>query len=216
MVRHCELNSLPLVVGADTNAHSTTWGPSNNNRGLVLDDFIAQNDLHVLNDGIKPTFVQGDRKSWIDVTIRNRFALGKDIGVGWEVRDEASFSDHKLITFSVKALPLKPQFKRDITKVNWPKFRKEVEKEVPKIEGDMDVRTSSLIGAINRALDTQAPKRKVAPFRPRPRWWTDSLSKRKREINKYRKRHLARFNQGHLDNLNRQFKNEINYAKKDS
>ena len=209
LVRYCEEKSLPLIVGADSNAHSTTWGPDNNNRGLVLEDFIAQNSLHVLNDGIKPTFVQGDRKSWIDVTLRNRFALRKDLGVGWEVRDEVSFSDHKYLTFSVKALPLKPQLKRDMTKVNWGKFRANVERRAATIRGDMELRTSSLIDSISLALDAQAPKRRVTLSKPRPKWWSDSLTKRKREINVYKKRRFANFDRLHFDNLKRQFKYEI-------
>ena len=47
LVRYCEEKSLPLIVGANSNAHSTTWGLDNNNRGLVLEELIAQNSLHV-------------------------------------------------------------------------------------------------------------------------------------------------------------------------
>ena len=103
-----------------------------------------------------------------------------------------------------------------MTKVNWGKFRAEVEKKVVKIEGDMELKTSSLIEAIDTALDAQAPKSEITLSKPRPRWWTDSLAKQKREINKYMKRRFTNFEQNHLDNLKRQFKYEVDQAKKES
>ena len=33
LVKYCKEKSLPLIVGADSNAHSTYWGPSQNRRG---------------------------------------------------------------------------------------------------------------------------------------------------------------------------------------
>ena len=93
LVKYCKEKSLPLIVGADSNAHSTYWGPSQNRRGQEFEDFIAENELFVLNDGIKPTFIQGNRRSWIDVTLRNKFALDKNLGVNWCVEDEFSFSE---------------------------------------------------------------------------------------------------------------------------
>ena len=80
----------------------------------------------------------------------------------------------------------------------------------------MELRTSSLIDSINLALDAQAPKRRVTLSKPRPKWWSDSLTKRKREINAYKKRRYANFDRLHFDNLKRQFKYEIDQAKKDS
>ena len=91
-----------------------------------------------------------------------------------------------------------------------------MEKKVAKIEGDMELRSSSLIGAINSALDSQAPKRRVVLSKPRSRWWSDLLSRRKREINKYGKRRFVNFDQDHLNNFKRQFKYEVERAKKES
>ena len=216
LVKHCQEKSLPLIVGADTNAHSTYWGPSHNKRGLDLEDFIVQNDLYVLNDGLKPTFIQGKRKSWIDVTLRNKFALNKDLGVDWSVQDEASFSDHQLITFSAKARPATPQLKRDFSKIHWGRFRAEVENKVDKIEGDLELKTSSLIDVITKALDSQVPKCETKASKPQPRWWNSSLTDLKKDINKLRKNRFANFNQAKFDNLNRQFKYEVNHAKKES
>ena len=42
----------PFIICGDFNGHSITWGcDSNNTRGNKIDDFIADNDLCLLNDG---------------------------------------------------------------------------------------------------------------------------------------------------------------------
>ena len=216
LVKYCKEKSLPLIVGADSNAHSTYWGPSQNRRGQEFEDFIAENELFVLNDGVKPTFIQGNRRSWIDVTLRNKFALDKNLGVNWCVEDEFSFSDHQLITFSAKVLPAKPQLKRDFSKIHWRRFKAEVEKKVWRIDGDLDSKTSSLIDAITSALDTQAPKCEVKAVKPQPRWWSSTHTKLKKDINKLLRNRFANFDQAKLDDLRSQFKREVSDAKKES
>ena len=216
LVKYCKEKSLPLIVGADSNAHSTYWGPSQNRRGQEFEDFIAENELFVLNDGVKPTFIQGNRRSWIDVTLRNKFALDKNIGVNWNVEDEFSFSDHQLITFSAKVRPAKPQLKRDFSKIHWGRFKAEVENKVRRIEGDLDLdsKTSALINAITSALDTQAPKCELKAAKPQPRWWNNTHTKLKKEINKLLRNRFVNFDQAKLDDLRGQFKSEVSYAKK--
>ena len=88
IVERCRDKNTPLIIGADSNAHSTLWGPDNNPRGLDMEGFIAQHNLHVLNDGIKHTWEQGKKKSWIDITIINQAALNKGLGQEWEVSSE--------------------------------------------------------------------------------------------------------------------------------
>ena len=56
VVRFCQEKQIPLILGADTNAHSTNWGPDQNPRGDDFDDFINRNQLHILNYGLKPTY----------------------------------------------------------------------------------------------------------------------------------------------------------------
>jgi hypothetical protein len=39
-----------FIVGIDTNAHSTTWGsPSDNVRGKLFEEFIAENNIEIHN-----------------------------------------------------------------------------------------------------------------------------------------------------------------------
>ena len=109
VVRFCQEKQIPLILGADTNAHSTNWGPDQNPRGDDFDDFITRNQLHILNDGLKPTYyhwVNNCRtKTYIDVTLVNTFASNKGLGGEWTVMDDETFSDHKMITFTATATP---------------------------------------------------------------------------------------------------------------
>ena len=94
-------------MGADSNAHSTLWGPTQNQRGDDFEDFLHRNDLYVLNDGQKPTYyhwANGSRtKTYIDITVVNTFAINKNLGGEWTVSDEETLSDHKMITFLASA-----------------------------------------------------------------------------------------------------------------
>ena len=47
---------LPVIIGMDSNAHSSLYGPDNNTRGDQLEDFILQHSLEVQNRGNEPTF----------------------------------------------------------------------------------------------------------------------------------------------------------------
>ena len=106
-VDYCRSRRIPLIMGADSNAHSTLWGPTQNQRGDDFEDFLHRNDLYVLNDGLKPTYyhwANGSRtKTYIDITVVNTFAINKNLGGEWTVSDEETLSDHKMITFLASA-----------------------------------------------------------------------------------------------------------------
>ena len=62
-----------LIIGTDSNAHSTLYGPDTNQRGELMEEFILENGLMVENVGVTPTFAtwRADRwmESCIDVTL---------------------------------------------------------------------------------------------------------------------------------------------------
>ncbi|KAH9517490.1 hypothetical protein DERF_008163 [Dermatophagoides farinae] len=88
-----------LLVAGDFNAKSTFWGPINDERGEELLASIIQNDLCILNDGIKPTFdtTRGNRRltSFIDLTLVSQNL--NDKVKNWTVRDDIHNSDHRPI-----------------------------------------------------------------------------------------------------------------------
>ena len=86
---------LPLIVGMDSNAHSSMWrAEDTNDRGRELKEIFFELDLVVLNQGDEYTFDTGNRKSIIDVPVANRFAIEKWNLDDWKVDNSQSFSDH--------------------------------------------------------------------------------------------------------------------------
>jgi len=66
-----------------------------------LEDFIASNNLHVINeDNGRTTFQSSRGKSNIDLTITNNQILA-DIK-NWDIPEKESASDHNIIKFSIR------------------------------------------------------------------------------------------------------------------
>ena len=163
VVTHCRDNRIPLIVGADTNAWSNLWGPDQNPRGEVFEEFVDRYGLRVLNDGLKPTFYSmvdgGETQTYIDVTLVNTFALGLQVGGDWQVGDKEPFTDHAMITFNATATPQPPRLTRNLKKVDWPAFRGEVEARVLARGPGLDLheKAALLTEAVTQSLDRQAP-----------------------------------------------------------
>ena len=93
LVHCCNAKSLPLIIGADTNAHHFWWGSKDcNQRGFILTEYLATADLEVANQGNEPTFCAQNKKSVIDVTLVTRSTL-REIR-NWRVVSDDSFYDH--------------------------------------------------------------------------------------------------------------------------
>jgi hypothetical protein len=70
LVAHCDLNSYPLVLAMDSNAHSPLWGsPDENSRGEFLEEFLVEHGMFVHNTGNVSTFVAPTGSSIIDLTV---------------------------------------------------------------------------------------------------------------------------------------------------
>lgn len=94
IVEYSENSGVPLIIGADCNAHHAVWGSTDiNRRGEKLVEYIATTNLEVLNKGNKPTFVVKNRKEVIDVTFASQCITEKVYN--WHVSDEETLSDHK-------------------------------------------------------------------------------------------------------------------------
>ena len=56
LIDYCNSSNLPFIIGADSNSWSTLWGcPQNNSRGDEFEDFLATNDIAVLNQHSWPS-----------------------------------------------------------------------------------------------------------------------------------------------------------------
>ena len=173
----------PVIIGSDTNAHSTTWGcDRNNTRGDQLEEFIANQSLSIANVGRQPTFVTSAAQTIIDVTLTNMPASSRIFN--WRVNDSASCSDHKYIEFEFSWLVLTTgESKFNFRKGIWTNLSHVLpywkdEGDLPPDKDHIDQEGEQII------LDIKEGIRKVCPtttrYTPRPalpKWWTSSLTK---------------------------------------
>ena len=68
-LNYCKARGYSMIIGSDTNSHSTLWGKENNDRGIKLEEIIDSYNLDVHNRGRMPTYECSLGKSIIDVTM---------------------------------------------------------------------------------------------------------------------------------------------------
>ena len=90
-----------LLIGMDSNCRSTAWHDViTNERGRMMEDFVASNQLHIINEERTLKTFQGSRgESNIDLTIANNKILANI--QKWDIADEESASDHNIIKFNI-------------------------------------------------------------------------------------------------------------------
>lgn len=180
-------NRYDVFIAMDSNAHSPLWGsPGVNARGTLLEGWLAANELFLLNQGDAPTFVRGRSKTHIDVTIVSRRLLNKISN--WQVVDEDSFSDHRLITMNIGEKPPKTRVVPNYSKTSWANCQMELESmewEVPTSQWNrenLDQAISILTENIMSVVDRHTPK--VAEKRnPRKSaWWSEEIRAERRAL----------------------------------
>ncbi len=107
-----------IIISIDSNAHSMNWfNSSEDGRGVILNDFLAQNNLILHNNNEQnPTFyaIRNNQifRSSIDLTISNLSA--STMVNNWHIIDTESLSDHRIIVFDIINQINKTEFKSTI------------------------------------------------------------------------------------------------------
>jgi hypothetical protein len=172
VAEYANANKLRLIIGTDSNAHSTLWGTKQNNRGDTLEHVIARRNLQINNiPGGPPTFRNANgNETHIDLTLSLDFYQGVH---GWNVEEFAD-SDHNLITFIMKLNPEKKQV-RNWGRIQWGAVREQCDQRLPKL----GARTSmdSITNVVNQLTCTIAETvEELCPLRDANRtksksWW---------------------------------------------
>jgi hypothetical protein len=209
LVEHCRKGGHPLVIGMDSNSHSTAWGAEEDNaRGVELEALFIAWNLEILNVGSDHTFVSARSRSRIDVTVVNQAARRLQID-GWRVRKDESFSDHKYIEFTCGKYPPTNELARNYNKMDWGAFGKALKESIEpngehrntlwdvrhatRNEGDLERAAADFTSELQTILDITCPKKAVMQRRPNS-WWNQELEEsrqRVRELSKSRTRSLA-------------------------
>lgn len=190
---------IPIIIGADCNAHHSLWNSSNTNtRGEKLVEYLATTCLDIQNYGNEPTYVNSRRQEIIDITLASQTISNRI--TRWHVSCEETLSDHREINFTLECTTQKDVLFRNPRFTDWNIFSKVLKSKINKLHNLQDINTPDkldraverLTKSLNSAYICACPGRVKAP--KRNRWWNNELQKLKLETRKlYR---IARASKG--------------------
>ena len=184
-VDHANSNRLGVVLCMDTNAHSTLYGPDDNDRGVELEQFLVGAGLWVENRGNTPTFQTIRAESFIDVTATKGVQI-----YDWLVDTSYNASDHNSILFRMDSLDeLAAKEVRLWKKAEWPKFTATLMApgyDLPEIITckKLDKMVSYLYSRIEEALDVACPKVMAKVKFQGSKWFTPKLARLNQKVRK--------------------------------
>jgi hypothetical protein len=165
-VDYAKDKQLQFIIGMDANAHSTTWGSSQDNtRGRLMELFIASNNLEIHNKQNKPTF-QTFREgrliqSTIDLTLTSN--LYETPISDWNTSYSFEGSDHRMIHFTINKPKERRQMVFNFSKCNWTNSHKELkELRYPEIATEwnhdtIDQEANYIEQTLTEALNNHCP-----------------------------------------------------------
>jgi len=192
----CNAKNKKLIISTDSNSHSMLFGGNDiNDRGEMVENFIFEKHLEIMNDGIHPTFtgINDEYKTYIDLTLTSPNI--SDNIANWTVDNSVkSLSDHRYITFKVTQSGYLENenncnFILDYKKCNWNKFRKEISEKIEKIQNNLVTLEDNnnialeLEKIISQSLKDNCPKLKQLN-RKVNKWWTPELNQMRKTLRK--------------------------------
>ena len=133
------------IIAGDLNGHSPLWDniqPSDD-RGEIVEDFVIEKDLAILNDGSSTRVNPGTGNgSTPDVTLVGGNWSGK---ATWDVGEDLGGSDHLPIIVSLNAnvqlMPISMRPARWRTKGNWDDFADQIEEAMDNLQPENNLKT---------------------------------------------------------------------------
>ena len=172
LLHFCTREKKEVIIGADTNAHSSLWHSSDTNaRGEAVEDWILTNNLFVHNNGTQPTFHRADARTIIDVTLTMGHTIRSEV-MDWEVTDAVLGSDHYLLQWRIPISTKNDKFVRNWKKGDWLSFQicldevcqhRRTSTQTYWKEADLDAATNEFMQDITDCLDKSHPKHKARP-----------------------------------------------------
>ena len=112
----------PFIIMGDFNGHSPLWGsPDTNDRGRLVESFLEELDLCVLNDGTN-TYLHPatNTRTAIDLTVCDPSIF---LDFSWRVHDDECGSDHFPVIISpIEEIENTSTGRWNFNKANWPAF----------------------------------------------------------------------------------------------
>lgn len=185
-INYSESTGIPIIIGADCNAHHSLWNSSNTNRrGELLVEYLTTTCLDIQNVGCEPTFANKIRQEVIDITLATQ-NLSNRIK-NWVVSCEETLSDHKEINFQVECVVPPGSLYRNPRNTDWNIYNKMLKMKISKSKHldqtdtivELNTAVTRITKAMNKAYLCACPGRLSTP--KRNNWWNNELEKLKLE-----------------------------------
>ena len=191
------LHQLPLttILCGDFNSHNTLWGGRKiDYKGRILEDFIEDAGLVLLNDGSGTHVSPISGLSPIDLAFASPQIAAK---CTWSVDSTTTIgSDHLPIFIQVKKslnpTPDSPQRRWNFKKADWEKFSRICTEEISEslVSDDVEMFNLQISKAIIKCAEESIPTSSPHPSKPGVPWWTEeckkATDKKKKALNRVR------------------------------
>ena len=207
LVEYAHKENMGLLLGLDSNCHSTLYGPKTNKRGEKFEDFIAGMGLHVENIGHTPTYESRGAQTCIDCTLSKN--LNSSV-LKWTVDCVYNGSDHNTIRFSIDADKFVIPATWKWHKADWTTFKASLQTLKYSLPNVIDQQycedmLQDLYSAIEKAMIKSIPKGKPKLIDKNNPWWTEEFHQKRKSLNKKYKRqrtfptpsNIRQYNQEH-------------------
>ena len=183
----------PVLIVGDFNAHSTAWGcDQTGSRGRVLESFICDESLCVLNTGQRTHFtVPSGQTSALDLSLASPSLAHL---FTWSVHDDPLGSDHFPIWIQYQDDPVlgsRPQ-RWNFGKADWTEFQSTLETSILARIETTAMTTEDFTSLVLSSADGSIPRTSGQPRRTPVPWWTkecgDAIRARKRAFRKFDRR----------------------------
>ena len=187
LMQMIEEKNFPVILGVDSNAHSSLYGTDTNARGNAFEDFILQYGLKIENIGEAPTFetLRGNKmiRTHIDVTLTRGLAAEVQ---DWRVNTAYNASDHNTIQFVIASKKPEPELIRPWSKADWNLFRMELSTADYALPKDMSMKkldklVKKTYDNLDKALNKACPKISVTSV-GKSHWATDKHERAKDKV----------------------------------
>lgn len=193
-------DSEKLILGGDFNAHLRDWGYARNNaRGDVLLDYLALNDLAIINDPEnKYTFKRNNQKGNPDLTLCG--LQTRELINSWKaITTHDSLSDHIYLVYQLHISPtLKQNYRYKTKHTNFYKFNQIFQNyysnlltELNNINAPLalDNWITDLQQILEFVMNISLRKKKIQ-YEIKLNWYTDKLKTQRNKLNAKHKRFI--------------------------
>ncbi|KAJ3639076.1 hypothetical protein Zmor_004373 [Zophobas morio] len=186
-------NTNKMIISGDLNAKSKTWGAKyTDSRGKILEEFIAEAGLWIINVGNRPTFQTERGSSVIDITLATEM-VAKEISNWYVDTDSENLSNHNNIFYTRNKQTKRIQEPEKtnswiLNTAGLEKIKKQIAEywDFP-INADLNEKVKYLRETIKKVCNNSLSKTNKSKRRPPVYWWNAEIAELRRTTIKKRR-----------------------------